>query len=372
MSVFSQFQNMPGLYESLILAAAFVFVSLTIYLLGRYLTGRRGTRYSGSREDARLQRIAHDSPFNGEPEPGVLGVWAPALAAQFPESETEQKAFRQLLRQAGMYHPRAAETVYALRFVALAAPLLVAGLLAVLLDRMYSVRIMVAGVVVAGILVVVPRLYIVVRRRQHMQRIRDGLADVIDMLGMCLSGGLPLSAGLEQVAQRMTAYPDCANELLLLKRQAELGGIKRALEDFTLRVNLPEASQLASLLLRNTSLGTELVGSLALQADHLRLARRQAAMTEANKTPVKLIFPIMFCFAPAVLILLTAPAITQLQDFFTTSPAAGVIQRNVLSSQRQGLIPPEFAPTAPPDVGIPQPPGETPQPEGGSVPPVGL
>ncbi len=62
----------------------------------------------------------------------------------------------------------------------------------------------------------------------------------------------------------MTAYPECANELLLLKRQAELGGIKRALEDFTQRVNLPEASQLAGLLLRNTSLGTELVGSLAL------------------------------------------------------------------------------------------------------------
>ena len=184
------------------------------------------------------------------------------------------------------------------------SPLLVAGILAVLLDREYTAAILVTGVLVAAVLVIVPRLYVFFRRRRHMQKIRDGLADVIDMLGMCVSGGLPLSAGLEQVARRMTAYPECANELLLLKRQAELGGIKRALEDFTRRVNLPEASQLAGLLLRNTSLGTELVGSLALQADHLRLARRQAALTEANKTPVKLIFPIMFCFAPAVLILL--------------------------------------------------------------------
>jgi len=182
-------------------------------------------------------------------------------------------------------------------------------------------------------------LYVYFRRRRQMQKIRDGLADVIDMLGMCVSGGLPLSDGLEQVARRMTAYPECANELLLLKRQAELGGIKRALEDFTQRVDLPEASQLASLLLRNTSLGTELVGSLTLQADHLRLARRQAALTEANKTPVKLIFPIMFCFAPAVLLLLTAPAIMQLQDFLRGSSSSDTI-KNVISNQR--LMPEEF------------------------------
>src|SRR5437773_2125572 len=84
-----------------------------------------------------------------------------------------------------------------------------------------------AGVFVAAILVIVPRFYIYFRRRRHMQRIREGLADVIDMLGMCVSGGLPLSSGLEHVARRMTTYPECANELLLLKRQAELGGIKR-------------------------------------------------------------------------------------------------------------------------------------------------
>ena len=251
-----------------------------------------------------------------------------------------------MLRQAGIYQPRASETIYALRFVLLVAPLLVAGILAVLLDRQYTVTILVAGVVLAAVLAIVPRLYVYFRRRRHLQKIRDGLADVIDMLGMCVSGGLPLSAGLEQVARRMTAYPECANELLLLKRQAELGGIKQALEDFTQRVSLPEASQLAGLLLRNTSLGTELVSSLAHQADHLRLARRQAALTEANKTPVKLIFPIMFCFAPAVLILLTAPAIMQLQDFSNRVPMPKVIQKSLLSEGR--AVRGQLTPTAPP------------------------
>ncbi len=336
---FPQVQNMLGLHDSLVLALVFAFVALAFYLLGRYFTSRP------LREDARLKQISHDSPYNGEPEAGIFGSWAPALAAQLPESEAEQKEFRQMLRQAGIYQTRASETIYALRFILLVVPLMLAGILAVLLDGKYTAPIMVTGVIVAAILMVVPRLYVYFRRRRQMRKIRDGLADVIDMLGMCVSGGLPLSTGLEQVAQRMTAYPECANELLLLKRQAELGGIKRALEDFTQRVDLPEASQLASLLLRNTNLGTELVRSLALQADHLRLARRQAALTEANKTPVKLIFPIMFCFAPAVLILLTAPAIMQMQDFLRGSTMSDTMKKNVISNQR--LMPEEFAAPTP-------------------------
>ena len=333
--IFSQIENTLGLYESLLMALVFAFVSLSLYMLGRYFTNRP------PREDARLQQISLDSPFNGEPQAGIFGAWAPALAAQIPESQAEQKEFRQMLRQAGIYHPRASETIFALRFVLLVVPLAATGVLAVFLDRQYTMPILVAGGMVALVLAIVPRLYVYFRRRRQMKKIRNGLADVIDMLGMCVSGGLPLNAGLEQVARRMTAYPECANELLLLRRQAELGGIKRALEDFTQRVNLPEASQLAGLLLRNTSLGTELVGSLALQADQLRLARRQAALIEANKTPVKLIFPIMFCFAPAVLILLTAPAIVQLQDFLRDSPISDTIKNNVIS--RQPLLPEQFA-----------------------------
>jgi hypothetical protein len=51
------------------------------------------------------------------------------------------------------------------------------------------------------------------------------------------------------------------------------------------------------------------------QADHFRSARRQLATMQANKTPVILTLPLMFCFAPAVLILLMSPTILQLTEF---------------------------------------------------------
>ncbi len=116
MLLLSQIENALGLYESLLMAWVFAFVALAFYLLGRYFTSRP------PREDARLRQISDESPYNGEPEAGIFGDWAPALAAQIPESATEQKEFRQMLRQAGIYQPRASETIYALRFILLVAP----------------------------------------------------------------------------------------------------------------------------------------------------------------------------------------------------------------------------------------------------------
>lgn len=285
----------------------FVVVGLVVFLLGRILLN------GSSRREQRLRELRGESPLDADE--GLFGPLTPALAAQIPESEKERRDFQQMLRKAGIYSRGAPQTIYALRFVLTVVPLIITGICLLLMDRRWTVPILATGGITTALLFTVPRMYVFVRRRQRMQRIREGLPDMIDMLSMCVSGGLGLGASLENVARRMNAYPECAMELLLLKRQSELGSIKRALADFAERVDLPEASQLASLLARSSNLGTELVGSLASQADQLRLARRQAAATAANKTPVKLVFPIMFCLAPAVLILLTAPAVMQLREF---------------------------------------------------------
>ncbi|MHC4406884.1 MAG: type II secretion system F family protein [Planctomycetota bacterium] len=142
------------------------------------------------------------------------------------------------------------------------------------------------------------------------------------MLSMCTSGGLGLNESLEHVAGQMSNCPELAQELMILKRQAEVGSLKQALADLSTRVDLPEIRQLATLLTRGTRLGSQLAGSLHNQADHLRTARRQAAITRANRTPVKMVLPVLFCFAPAALILLIAPAVMSLHDFLVPGQQA--------------------------------------------------
>ncbi len=296
--------------------AIFVIAALAFYLIGRVWTRKP------SPEQMRLKRISPDSPLGEISDDGLIEALAPALAVQLPQTEKERRDFQVLLRQAGLYSPRARVVIYALRFGLLVTPLLIAGVWAVLARADQTFGILFIGGVAAATLSVMPRLFVYFRRRRRLQRIRAGLPDTIDMLSMCTSGGLGLRESLEHVSGQLSSYPEVAQELLILKKQAEVGSLKQALADFSVRVDLPEARQLASLLTRGTRLGTQLAGSLNEQADHLRVARRQAATMRANKTPVKLVFPILFCFAPAALILLPAPAVLELRDFLNPSDSA--------------------------------------------------
>ncbi|MGB4727234.1 MAG: type II secretion system F family protein, partial [Thermogutta sp.] len=211
-------------------------------------------------------------------DPGAFGALTPALAAQIPESAKETRDFQLLLRQAGLHRPSARYTIYAFRFLLLVTPLIIAGVCAVIAPQAWTLPILVAGGLSSAVLSIIPRMYVFLRRRKRYEEIRSGLADTIDMLGMCLTGGLSLLDSLEHVAGQMGAYPALAEELRTVRRQAEVGSLKLALEDLTRRVDLPEVRQLCAVLSRGTQLGSQLASSLSEHADHLRVALKQAAL----------------------------------------------------------------------------------------------
>lgn len=291
-------------------AAAFITVVCSIALIRRAWQARNEAVKSSEPEPMPL---LEDSDA---PDEGAFGPVTPALAAQLPESEKESREFRLLLRQAGIYRPAARNTIYALRFLFLVTPLIIAGVCINLADSEWTWPILGVGVLTAAVLSIIPRLYVFFRRKSRIHQIRSGLADTVDMLSMCISGGLNLSESLEHVAGQNRAYPALAEELRILKRQMEVGSLSLALADLNRRVDIPEIRQLSALLSRGTKLGTRLAGTLNEQADQLRKSLRLAATARANKTPVKLVFPIMFCLAPAALIVLTAPALLELRNFF--------------------------------------------------------
>lgn len=257
-----------------------------------------------------------------EPEAGgVFGGLTHALATQIPGSEKERTEFAAMLRQAGFYSRTAMASVYAFRFLLMVFPIICAGIIAVFSPREQTFRILFVGAFIAVTLSIIPRLYVYFRRRSRLQEINNGLADMLDMLGMCLSGGMPLSASLDHVSKNLKNYPALADELQIMKRQAEVGSLKSALSEFANRIDTPEVRQVATMLSRGDQLGSSISKNLLDQADHFRTSRRQLATLQANRTPVFLTFPLLFCFAPSVLILLMAPSFMQLSDFMSPANA---------------------------------------------------
>ena len=63
------------------------------------------------------------------------------------------------------------------------------------------------------------------------------------------------------------------------------------------------------MLVQADRFGTSIADSLRVHSDSLRTKRRLRAEEAAAKIPVKLVFPLIFCIFPAMLIVLAGPAI---------------------------------------------------------------
>src|SRR5262245_47184622 len=163
---------------------------------------------------------------------GIFGRWTEALAAQIPESDKERREFGAMLKQAGLYSRTARASVYAYRFLLLVFPLVCAGILAVAAPPEQSWKFLIGGGIIAAVLSIIPRFFVWYRRRVRLAQINGGLADMLDMLSMCLGGGMSISASLDHVAKNLASFPALSHELHIMRRQADVSSLRLALADW--------------------------------------------------------------------------------------------------------------------------------------------
>ena len=147
--------------------------------------------------------------------------------------------------------------------------------------------------------------------RNH--QIRRELADVIDQVSMMVQAGLGIDAALDRAA-RSTQGP-IADEFARVGQDVRVG-IERsvALANMADRVDVAELRTVVAALAQAERLGSPISQTLEIQAQDLRLKRRQQAEEQAMKLPVKLLFPMVFCILPVLLVVILAPAAIDIFD----------------------------------------------------------
>jgi tight adherence protein C len=148
------------------------------------------------------------------------------------------------------------------------------------------------------------------RRRIDSRRdeVTNDLPDVLDLMTISVAAGL----GLEQAMQVSCAHFESAvsNELRMTLREMELGLSRHdALENLKLRTDIDDLVTFAVVLSQADALGLPIGRVLQAQADEMRDKRRQRARERAAKVPVKILFPLAFCFLPAIMILVLGPLV---------------------------------------------------------------
>lgn len=301
------------MWTDIAVVTAFCMTTLCVLLLG--LTAIRAR--------SRVRNIADVSAREKTPRPSRFRR---SLAGAIPLFPGEVEALEQDLRRAGFYGPYALiEYLYARNFVVIGL-LIFGGVAAVLADPLTRLPqiILIATATSALLAYVLPRTVLHAQANRRLGRITRGLPDALDIIRMCLTGGLPLRDSLERVAKEVEFFhPDISVEFEVVRRHAEADTMQKALKEFARRMNAPDVNALSSLVSQTERTGTHVATAVTEFADSIRRQYRQRAEERASKTSIKMLFPVVLCLAPPVFILLLAPPVLQLRNFIREAHQPG-------------------------------------------------
>lgn len=155
-----------------------------------------------------------------------------------------------------------------------------------------------------------PDLLVENQIQKRQEEIGLAFPDSLDMMLICVQGGIGLEQTVERVAEEVAEHsPTLAEELGILSAEmAMLNDRRRALQDFARRVGSGGAKSFATALIQAEQYGTSISQAMRVMADELRDIRMAEAEQKAASLPPKLTVPMILCFLPALFIIILGPA----------------------------------------------------------------
>ena len=291
-----------------------------VLLLALLVTGGKG------RVEERLEDLSHGpmvppSRF-GLPTPEPVAVPAglrvgPSRVDQLATRRLSERKraddFKERMMQAGLYKPATVGVFQIVRIGLMVGPAAL-GLLLARLGHLPLAQGVLFGLM-AGIMgTLAPGLWLDHAKRVRQKQIRRALPDALDVMAICLEGGLSLTGAISRVANELgTAHPLLAVEMKIVERQTQMGRTSgEALRELARRFDLEELRSMASVVIQAEKIGSSVATALEVFAETLRQRRYQRAEELGHQAAVKILFPTVFFIFPALFIVILGPAAIQI------------------------------------------------------------
>jgi tight adherence protein C len=152
-----------------------------------------------------------------------------------------------------------------------------------------------------------PDLFLQSTIDRRQKGIRKAMPDGLDLLTICVEAGLTFDAAMSKLYEKWDN--EMARAFGRVVREIQLGKLRReALRDMADRLGVGEMSSFVAAVIQSEQLGVSMANILRIQADQMRVRRRQIAEEEAHKAPIKMLLPMALFIFPALCIVLMTPA----------------------------------------------------------------
>jgi tight adherence protein C len=219
----------------------------------------------------------------------------------------------QTLSHAGFTGTGVLRIFQVIRLISVAIGILIAVLLSVLTGAQTTWLIMyvLSGAMIGSF---APIYYLGRRARRRQVTLRRELSDILDLLVTCIEAGLGIFEALKTVGREAEHQGRLlGSELAILSAELTTGAsLAQALRALAERTGVDDIKSVAAILIQSEKLGSQMGPALRACSDSLRVKRRMRAEEMAQKSTVKILFPLVLFILPAMLIVILSPALIQI------------------------------------------------------------
>ena len=300
--------------DTTLILSAFVLGSCIVVLVGLLVGGR------SERIEERMASLTSHGMAVPVQQAGVMGRWAnrvmPRFAAPLISKDVkEQGALKVRLVQAGFYGENAPSIFLGIKMLLTCIPVILGAFIGSL--GLMSMQAGLIGGLVVGVCGLVGSSYWLILRKNSRQReMRRSLPDSLDLIVVCVDGGMSLPAALLRVGKEIRlAHPLLSRELRIVSRSSEMGQpLTESLSQFAARFDLEELRFLSTIVGETVKYGSSVSKSLRVHADALRVKRQQRAEELARKATVKMLLPTLICIFPVIFLVILAPSLIRIAE----------------------------------------------------------
>ncbi len=245
----------------------------------------------------------------------IMGGFVNAGRRIFPSNVVERT--KQKHHAAGRYDPGAVDRFLAIRIGCMVLIPVVFVLFMVMNVLGMSTKMnLIATLLLGAALYFLPDARLSGDIQDRQQSIQRQLPDILDLLVISVEAGL----GFEQALDRTVASVpgELSLEFARMLGETRAGMARadamRALEE---RINVPEVRSFVLAVIQADTFGVSIGQVLRGQADEMRIKRRQLAHERAQKAPVKMLIPMVFCIFPSLFVVVIGPAILSIKKAFS-------------------------------------------------------